>query len=233
MFSRFISVLTKLALLAVLAAGALPASAAVWNIYNVQGGSQGGFSYSLLHEATGCNAMCGATIATISGSGAIGTYNDQTGILNATFDIAGSGIASGATMTVASKVSNPLLFEGVDDSTIAPALFDVTFNGTTILGLQSTEIGIKTGYVCCGNDGNDPNSFHSTNPGLAIMSLWGADGFNVNGESYSGSQIGMDLRIELATTTNDDVPEPGALLVFVTALVSLRVVRGTSRKTRA
>ena len=62
------------------------------------------------------------------------------------------------------------------------------------------------------------------------MSLWDADVFNVNGESYSGPQIGMDLRIELASTTNDDVPAPGAFLVFVTALISLRVVRGTSRK---
>jgi len=214
MFSRFISVLTKLALVAVIAAGALPASAAVWNIYNVQGGSQGGFAYSLLHEATGCNAMCGSTIATISGSGAIGTYNDQTGILNATFDIAGSGIASGATMTLASKVSNPLLFGGVDDTTIAPALFDVTFNGTTILGLQSTEIGIKTGYVCCGNDGNDPNSFQSTNPGLAI------------------GRVKLVSRGPCVLYPGPHEGKSGALLVFVTALISLRVARGTSRKAR-
>jgi hypothetical protein len=90
----------------VIAAGALPASVAVWNIYNVQCGSEGGFTCSVLHEAKGCDAMCGSTIATISGSGSVGTYNDQTGILNETFDITGSGIASGATMTVASKVSN-------------------------------------------------------------------------------------------------------------------------------
>jgi hypothetical protein len=62
------------------------------------------------------------------------------------------------------------LFGGVDNTTIAPALFDVSFNGITILGLQSTEIGIKTGYVCCGNNGIE---FQSTNPGLALMSLWG------------------------------------------------------------
>ena len=41
MCSRFISNLTKLALVAVIAAGALLASAAIWNIYNVQGGSEG------------------------------------------------------------------------------------------------------------------------------------------------------------------------------------------------
>ena len=64
------------------------------------------------------------------------------------------------------------------------------------------------------------------------MSLWNTDVFNVNGESYSRLQIGMDLPIELASTTNDDVPAPGAFLVFVTALISLRVVRGISRKYR-
>jgi len=39
-----------------------------------------------------------------------------------------------------------------------------------------------------------------------------------------------NINVNLAVTHNDDVPEPGALLVFVTALVSLRVIRGTSRK---
>jgi hypothetical protein len=144
MFSRFISNLTKLALVAVIATGALPAWAAVWKIYNVQGGSEGGFTYSVLHKATGCDAMCESTVATIYGSGSVGTYNDRIVILNATFDITGSGIASGATMTVASKVSNPLLFDSVENTTIAPALFGLTLNGTIILGLQSTEIGIKT-----------------------------------------------------------------------------------------
>jgi hypothetical protein len=144
MFSRFISNLTKLALVAVIAAGALPAWAAVWKIYNVQGGSEGGFTYSVLHKATGCDAMCESTIAPMYGSGSVGTYNDRIVILNATFDITGSGIASGATMTVASKVSNPLLFDSVDNTTIAPTLFDLTLNGTTILGLQSAENSIKT-----------------------------------------------------------------------------------------
>ena len=144
MCSRFISNLTKLALVAVIAAGTLLASAAIWNIYSVQGGSEGGFTYSVLHEATGCDAMCESTVATIYGSGSVGNYNDRIVILNATFDITGSGIASGATMTVASKVSNPLLFDSVDNTTIAPTLFDLTLNGTTILGLQSAEISIKT-----------------------------------------------------------------------------------------
>jgi hypothetical protein len=132
MFSRFISNLTKLALVAVIAAGALPASAAIWNIYNVQGGSEGGFTYSVLQEVRSCDAMCGSTIAMIYGSGSVGTYNDRIVILNATFDITGSGSASGATMTVASKVLNPLLFDSVDNTTIAPALFDLTLNGTII-----------------------------------------------------------------------------------------------------
>lgn len=88
--------------------------------------------------------MCGSTIATIYGSDSVRTYNDRMVILNATFDITVSGIASGATMTVASKVSNPLLFDSVDNTTIAPVLFDLTLNGTTIFGLQSAEIGIKT-----------------------------------------------------------------------------------------
>ena len=233
MFSRLLSSLTRLAFVALVATSALPASATVWNIFNVQGGSEGGFTYSLIHEASGCNAMCGSTIATISGNGALGTYDDQTGMLNATFNLSGSGIAAGATMTIASKATNPLLFGGVDDTTLAPALFDVTFTGTTIAGVQSAVVGIKSGYVCCGNDGNDPNSFKAVSPGLGLISLWGADGFNINGETYEIATFGVDLRIEVAATNNDDVPEPGALLVFATALITLRAVRGTSRKNRA
>ena len=51
-------------------------------------------------------------------------------------------------------------------------------------------------------------------------------GWNVSTPAgYTGSTLSADagdINANLALTTNDDVPEPGGLLVFVTALISLR-----------
>jgi hypothetical protein len=62
-------------------------------------------------------------------------------------------------------------------------------------------------------------------------------GWNVSTTAgYTGPILSAgagDINANLALKTNDDVPEPGAFLVFVTALISLRVIRGTSRRARA
>ena len=71
---------------------------------------------------------------------------------------------------------------------------------------------------------NAPNSFLSDGLGGRILTLWGADGFT-NGE-YSGSNIGLDLRVHLSA-----VPLPAALPLFGTGLGIMGFI-GWRRKRR-
>ena len=140
------------------------ASATIWDITAVQSGSQGGFGFSVLHAASASSHMSGTILANISGSGAIGQFNDVTGSLTATFDLTGTGIASGSTMTVSTQLTDTLIFDGSDGTLGDPALLNVVFNliGTPPVELVDTTIGFMEGYVCCGSNGDDPNSFHLT-----------------------------------------------------------------------
>ena len=183
-----------------------PVHATTWNIVDVISVSNdGGFGASSFHDATG-NVMSGSSLGTISGSGNLGSFNDVTGALNATFDLTGSG---GSTFSL---MGTGLIFgsaSGGFGDLFANSTLDANFAGT-IAGLGQTTLGFIRGDVCCSGT-NDPNSFNAGSNGTAILTLWGADGFvdagTRNMSQYgSNRKIGMDIRIVLTA-----VPLPAAL----------------------
>ena len=210
----------KWAAVAAVSLGALifahPVSATTWNITNVLDvNNENGFSASSLHDASGGSVMSGPNLGNISGVGVLGTFNDETGDFNATFDLSGSG---GPTMSLMGN----LLFgsaTGGFGSLFQNSTLSVDFDGT-VKGLSSTVIGFIQGIVCC-NPITGPNSFNMGPNGTAIMTLWGADGFHDHGNTYMSQyhkypKIGMDLRISLAP-----VPLPAALPLLASALAGL------------
>lgn len=171
--------------------------------------------------------MTGTTIATLSGSGALGQYDDATGAMTATFDLSGSGIGAGSTMTMSTQLSNTLIFNGIFGTLGNPALLNVAFNfvgGSPPAELVDTTLGFMAGFVCCGNNGDDPNSFHVNSPSDAVMSLWGADDFTIATPGYTDPNFGMDLRISL-TTGATDIPEPMSMALFSIGLAGLGMTR--------
>lgn len=197
------------------------ASATLWNISSVDTGSDGGFSYSMLHKASPSNPMSGATVADIIDTGSFGQYDDSTGELTATFTLAGTGIDAGSTMSLVTQILDPLVFNGPDATLGATALIDVVFNvnftGAAIPELVgSTIFSFAGGYVCCGSNGDDPNSFHDDGFGGKIMTLWGGD--DVNG----ANPVGIDLRITLAPS---EVPEPMSGALFGIGLAGFAYAR--------
>lgn len=167
--------------------------------------------------------MGGATLANLTGSGDIGQFNDVTGEMSAIFGLTGSGIGAGSTMTVSTFATDTLIFDGSDGTLGDAALLNVVFNFmgvTPPVELVDTTIGFKQGYVCCGSDGDDPNSFHVKSDGSAVMSLWGADDFTLIDQSYGDPNFGMDMRLTLTA-----IPEPMTGILFGIGLAGLALVR--------
>ena len=192
-----------------LAGMANPASAVTWNITGVLGGSSG-FGASSFHDASGSNVMSGPLLANIPQlSGAFGTFDDVTGQLAVTLLTDNAG----QTFTLQSTGANDFDFSGAGGTLASNASLDISFSGAGLNGLTTTTLGFLSGFVCCGSSGSDPNSFTTDGLGGAIMTLWGADGFNVANGFYDDSSIGMDLRLELTT-----VPVPAALPLLASGL---------------
>jgi len=186
-----------------------PAQATTWDIVEVMTGSSG-FGASLFHSASGSNPMSGTKLADITaGSDWFGWFNDADGSFSVTLPVS----TSGPTFTLNSTGTNDLNFGGGFSTLQSHTTLQVGLNAPGLNGVTSALLGFKSGYVCCGSTNFDPNSFISDGNGGAIMTLWGADGFDVVNGTYSGSGLGMDLRLRLT-----HAPIPAALPLFGTGL---------------
>jgi len=226
---------------------AMPASAVTWDIIEVlSGGSVGGpnggnvssYGASSFHDASGTNVMSGGNLGNIqlgAGSGVFGTYDDALGVFDATFSLT----SMGGNFDVDANNFN----FGVDGILAAASWMAVDFDSPPS-GLFDTSIGFKSAALgCCDGNGNGPNSFLSngtTSGGvnLAIMTLWGADGFDqlMSGMfGYSGSAIGMDLRLRLRErpALPPQVPVPPALPLFGTGVVLLGILGWRKKRNAA
>ena len=196
---------SKLAAGLVLALIAGAAHATLWSIDEVLAGTDGGFGFSGFHDASTGSVMSGDDLGSITGSGAgIGQYNDVTGEFSLT-------TTSDGGLTTFSGV---LDFGGVFGYLANPSSLDVVFGAPGGL-LMDTAITFEAGDVCCGGSGNgipgdDPNSFASTGINEAIITLWGANGWNGGYNNVDGSTtLGMDLRVRLT-----QVPEPNTAFLL-------------------
>lgn len=192
--------------------------AAVWSITSVENGTDSVFGFSGFHTPNPGNVMSGSSLGGIlSGTG---TYNDVTGAVNYTLQYENN---NGDTDTF--NLLGTLLFSGQElaaNSTLAYSSLD------NIAGVSSNgEIGYLPGYVCCNSADYRPNGLEATGTGTYFMTLWGADGFDINGSgqsAYSNSTLGMDLRVELS-----QVPVPAALWLMSSGLAFLMTVSKRKR----
>lgn len=174
-----------------------------------------------LHEASSNNAMSGAEIArvTTTSQGVSGSYDSVSGAFFARLPV----VPAGSSVTSFFTLSGNLVFNNGLLSSISTLALDFEDNG---LGsrLVDTTLGFNPGYVCCGDDGNDPNSFMAGSGVNMIITLWGANGFTTFGGRYPNANLGMDLRLEMSP-----VPLPPAVWLFGSALVGLV---GVARRNR-
>ena len=188
--------------------------ATTWSVDSVLSGSDGGFGFSSMHQANDNSPMSGSKLVDITS--ASGSYDDVSGALNLLL-----GLSNSDSMTLAGN----LLFDvaGILDSDSSLNYSGLTnlaaspFGSANSLG-ASGSFGFLGQDVCC--SGNyDPNSFKPVNNtvGLNYLTLWGADyGGGVFLGDYTGSIVGMDIRLELS-----QVPVPAAVWLFGTALLGL------------
>ena len=190
-------------------------SATPWTVTAVETGTDGGFGFSGLHDASGTNVMSGSSLATITG--ASGTYDDASGAVDFLFSL-----SNGDLLTL---TGNLLFISGWLD---APSALEYTGLGLT--DISSTGFfGYMQGDVCCYGS-FDPNSFMPTGTdGLNYLTLWGADGFDTRNGTYDGSKVGMDFRLALVTglptSGSATVPEPAIIWMLIPALLGLFGIR--------
>ena len=193
--------------------------ATTWSVDNVLNGGDGEFDFSSLYQANDNSPMSGSKLVDITS--ASGSYDDVSGALNLML-----GLSNSDSLTLAGN----LLFDvaGILDSDSSLNYSGLTnlaaspFGSTNTLG-ASGSFGFLGQDVCC--SGNyDPNSFKPVNNtvGLNYLTLWGADyGGGVFGGDYTGSIVGMNLRLELSDVSVPAVPVPAAVWLFGTALIGL------------
>jgi len=201
------------------------AHATIWVIDAVLTGSGvPSFGASSFHRATDATPMSGLDLGTITGAGALGTYNDVTGEFQATFDLSGDG---GPTVSLSDTGALGLIFaDGVLDQL---GSLSVSFEGDDLITDDNTNaeniLYFEDDIVCCDANDNGPNSFLSDVVlGGMIMTLWGANGwdtviddggFNSDNDDYP-TNIGIDLRLHLTA-----VPEPDSLILMGIGLLGL------------
>jgi len=191
------------------------AQATLFNITSVESGSSG-FGASAFHDASGSNPMSGSQLAdTIEAPGFFGTYDDATGFLNGS----GFSLVGGGSFTL----TGTLVFD-INGLLSANSMLDLDFTGGPGGAVSDTTIGFLPGYICCGNTDYDPNSFKA-NGSEMWMTLWGADfsSTDANGAplfagDYSGSALGMDIRLAM---TEASVPEPSILALLSLGLFGI------------
>ena len=184
------------------------AHATLWEIDAVlTGAGVNGFGASSFHRATDSTPMSGADLGTIvAGPGLFGTWDDVTGVLDATFSLTGAGGPTfdlDGTLSFGSNTLNSYL------DTLS--VLTVDFAGSDLFtGSNDGDIYFKPGHICC-EAIEGPNSIiNDTVNGGKIITLWGANGFS-NG-TYAGggdTDLGMDLRIHIRK-----VPEPASLIIM-------------------
>ncbi len=191
-----------------------PINAATYNITAVLNGG-GGFGASLFHDASGATVQSGNIVGNIDNiTGILGTYDDVTGAFNATLDVTAVGSPVPTTFTL----SGTLFFDNAGLLDNNYSLF-VDFLDGSFMELVDSNLGFKPGYVCCGNNGNDPNSLLVDGNGDLVMTLWGANFFSglpFTGAYDNKTNLGMDLRIKL-----EPVPVPAAVWLFGSGLLGL------------
>ena len=204
MFKRLF---TKAALAGAMFMAAQAASAATYNILNVENLTSGGFRTSVFHEASSHGGKSGAILAESINGTASGTWNSVSGLISIVFDVLRTDntivtVTGAGTLNLGTTRANGL------DGSIA-----FTFSDTIGGLLSSTVSFLDYDY------GIGPNAF---DPGLERISLWGAEGTPTTGGNFdtNTTTLGADLRITLTP-----VPLPGAGLLLLGALGGLGAIR--------
>lgn len=193
--------------------------ATTWSVDSVLSGGDGGFGYSSMHDATGASPMSGTELVEITS--ASGTYNDVSGALSLVL-----GLSNLDNMTLMGNLKFVAGILSIDSSLTYSGLANLaalTLSDTDTLDSHETldasgSFGFRGEKVCCSGS-LAPNSFKPVGD-LSYLTLWGADygvgDFVNDGGLYTGSKIGMDLRLELSP-----VPVPAAFYLFGSALLGL------------
>ena len=196
----------------------MPASAAVYNILEVQNGTSSGFGHTLFHSARYLTG--GAVLANAANNQTnVGTYDDGSGAISIAFALAEGGSVTG---------TGNLDFGVAGGSKIGDITF--SFSGApSPLGSSSFVLSFVQKIYTGGDSPQDPNSFTSTGGNEWIMALWGADNYSANPYHWKYySTIGADLRLKLAP-----VPIPAALVLFLTALSGMGFLGWRNKKVAA
>lgn len=226
--------------LATLVASALvtsSANAATYDIINVLNGTQG-FGSSIFSEASPTSPQSTdftlgiktAEISDVAQPGhVVGTYDDVTGDLNVELhhlEAIFPAYPNGAIVPTHANLTGNMIFDnaGLLD---ADSTLDLDFIDGASGNLIDGTLGFKSGYVCCGSDFSDPNSFMEQNDGTYWLTLLGA---NINAANpWDGiydntTNLGMNIRLELVNQDQSQlsaVPVPAAVWLFGSGLIGL------------